>query len=244
MSVTLVHLCRKTNGPEPLRAFLAAYRATTSPLDHGLVLACKGFDDRADLACWEHMWSGMPLRIMLLPDTGFDLGSYRRAALELRTAYVCFVNSFSKPLVAGWLPLLHQAAQVEGVGLVGCTGSLEGIPGSPFPNPHIRTNAFCMRRELYLECVEADPETKGEAALLEAGPNSITKQVLAKGLRAVVVNREGSSYDVEWSKPLSTFRWGEQAGLLVADNRTYDYQGAEPSKRRWLQTLAWGEAEA
>ncbi len=239
MSVTLVHLVRKANGPEPLRAFIEAYRATTSPLDHGLLFACKGFDDRSDLACWEHLWHGLHPRVLMVPDTGYDLGSYRLAALEVRTAYVCFVNSFSRPLVPGWLPLLHGAASTEGVGIVGCTGSLEALPCSAFPNPHIRTNAFCMRRELFLELVDHEPETKDRAGRIEAGPNSITRQVLAKGLRAVVVSSNGTA-DIEWSRPLAAFRWGDQAGLLVADNRTDHYANGSPPERDFLQRLAWG----
>ncbi len=239
MSVTLVHLVRKANGPEPLRAFLEAYRATTSPLDHGLVFACKGFDDRSDLACWEHLWHGLTPRVMLLPDTGYDLGSYRRAAQEIRSAYVCFLNSFSRPLVKGWLPMLHEAARREGVGLVGCTGSLEAIPSAPAPNAHVRTNAFCMRRDLFREIVDHDPETKEAACLLEAGPNSITKQVLARGLRAVVASNSGVS-DVEWSRERNAFRWGDQRDLLVADNRTDAYDGGSPPERDFLCRLAWG----
>lgn len=243
MSVTLVHLVRKANGPEPLRAFLEAYRATTSPLDHGLVLACKGFEDRVDLARHESLWSGLEPRILMLPDTGFDLGSYRRAAEEIRTSYVCFVNSFSRPLVTGWLPLLHAAARTEGVGIAGATGSLEGIPGCPFPNPHIRTNAFCMKRELFLELTQGDTSTKEAVCLLEAGPSSITRQVMDRGLRAVVADSLGSTYDIEQSRHLGTFRWGEQRNLLVADNRTDDYQTADAERRAWLQRLAWGENE-
>ncbi len=240
MSVTLVHLIRKANGPEPLRAFLEAYRATTSPLDHSLVLACKGFDDRSDLACWEHLWHGLSPRVMLLPDTGYDLGSYRRAAQEIRTAYVCFLNSFSRPLVKGWLPILHEATRFEEVGLVGCTGSLEAIPSRPFPNAHVRTNAFCMKRELFVSLDIGEPETKEAACLLEAGENSITNQVRALGLRAMVVNDTGEQCDVELSRTLATFRWGDQARLLVADNRTDHYANGSPPERDFLQRLAWG----
>jgi hypothetical protein len=37
-----------------------------------------------------------------------------------------------------------------------------------------------------------------------------------------------------------TFRSGDQHNLLVGDNRTRDYQHADPAMRRALAAMAWG----
>src|SRR5438552_3945635 len=143
MTVAVVHLVRKANGPEALAAFLEEYKAHPAGVEHTLWLACKGFGDD-DQQPYE-----AAREILDLPDRGFDLGTYRLAALQLDTDYVCFLNSWSRPLVDGWLHAMMDALQRPGVGLVSCTGSHEGASGVSFPNPHIRTNAFCMRREFF-----------------------------------------------------------------------------------------------
>lgn len=180
------------------------------------------------------------------PHPGFDFGAYRRAALASSAEFMIFMNHHSRPLVENWDRHLLYAAKLSNVGIAGCTGSYEGIEGSPFPNPHIRTNAFCMRRELFLALDMPEPRTKRDASLLEAGPNSITKQVLARGLRAVVSGfGEHRAIDIGdgLAKETDTFRWGDQFYLLVADNRTDHYANGSPEERRYLQRLAWGENE-
>ena len=79
---------------------------------------------------------------------------------------------------------------------------------------------------------------------LESGPRSITRQVLARGLRAVVAGRDGRAYDVEEWPRSATYRAGRQQNLLVADNRTGDWERASPRLRRRLSRDAWGRTAA
>jgi hypothetical protein len=222
--VSLVHLVRRQNGPEALAAFLHAYRAHEAGAGHEIMLACKGYEGPGEA---REMLPSIPwARVESYPDTGFDIGTYRRAALDVGAEFVCFLNSWSRPLVDGWLASLVAVAKRGGVGLVGATGSLEGIPGAPFPNYHVRTNAFVIRRELFIELAPVDP-TREQCLDFEAGPNSLTRQVQARGLKALTV-------------PRREFRRGEQRRLLVADNRTDDYQRADAERREFLRQLAWG----
>ena len=207
--ITVVHLARVANGPEALERFLEAYRSVGAGVEHELLIARKGEDSR-------------------FPDIGYDIGTYRRAAEQVSTPYVCFLNSWSRPRIEGWLSKLLSVAKRHDVGLVGATGSLEGVPGCPFPNYHVRTNAFVMLRELFLRWAPIDP-TREECLAFEAGPNSLTRRVQESGLKALTI-------------PRKEFRRGEQSRLLVADNRTDDYQNADPERRRFLQRLAWGQA--
>jgi len=177
------------------------------------------------------------------PHPGFDFGAYKRAAVASSAEFMIFMNHYSRPLVKEWDRHLLAAAQLPDVGIAGCTGSHEGIEGSPFPNEHIRTNAFCMRRELFLSLDLPEPKCKRDASLLEAGPNSLTRQILASGMRSVVVDSDGYRRDLIAARDSATFRWGKQSRLLVADNRTDHYANGSPEERRYLQRLAWGENE-
>ena len=239
--VIVAHLVRKANGPAPVEAFLRCFYAFTNAR---LALICKGFTDEADARAMLPEWAvGYAPQVELVPDVGFDIGSYRRAAPRLHAELVCFCNSFSRPLVSGWLDRLTWALEQGDCGLVGCTGSLEGIPGSPFPNPHVRTNAFIMRRELFMDIDIPEPRVKLDANELEAGQNSITRQVRARGLDTRITNAMNVAWDVHISKMAGVFRWRDQRHLLLADNRTDDYSNSNADRRAFLQKLAWGEVE-
>ena len=110
----------------------------------------------------------------------------------------------------------------------------------PFPNPHIRTNAFLIRRDLMLELEVGDMGAKGEALWFESGRRSLTRQVLRRGLQVLVVGRDGVAYAPgDW--PAShTFRSGNQANLMVSDNRTIEWAALDDSGREDLSVRTWG----
>ena len=179
-----------------------------------------------------------------IPDEGWDLGTYRKAADAVITPYILFLNAHSEPLAPGWLSRYVEALRTHA--LVGATASHEGVPGVPFPNPHVRTNAFALSVELLRSLAWPIPKTKEEAHGLECGEGNLTSQVIGKGLLAGVVNRRGNIYGVESENVLrgsQTFRWGSQVDLLVADNRTRAYDVADEAGKDYLETLAWGKAQ-
>jgi hypothetical protein len=109
-----------------------------------------------------------------------------------------------------------------------------------FPNPHVRTTAFAARRTHLQALPFGDVRDKHSAYLLESGHESITRRVLAQDLKALVVGSDGRSYDIpEWPRS-GTYRSGEQAKLLVSDNRTRDWERASLRLRRRLTRDAWG----
>lgn len=109
-----------------------------------------------------------------------------------------------------------------------------------FPNPHIRTNAFVMRRDLMLDLRTPNVMSKWEALCFESGRSSLTRQVWGRGLACLVVGRDGRAYEAEAWPQSHTFRSGDQANLLVADNRTRDWEAASGPTRLALTTAAWG----
>jgi hypothetical protein len=124
--LALVHLVRAANGPSALRDFAATLRRHAPGVEHKLVLAMKGFtsfaqaqthlDEVAELADLDY-------QTLIFPDTGKDLNVYFASVARLRCDRYCFVNSFSVPLVDGWLAKLDRALDQGTVGLVGATGS-------------------------------------------------------------------------------------------------------------------------
>jgi hypothetical protein len=54
------------------------------------------------------------------------------------------------------------------------------------------------------------------------------------------VGRDGVAHPPERWPESATFRAGGQANLLVADNRTRQYDRAEGAERRALAEAAWG----
>jgi hypothetical protein len=112
---------------------------------------------------------------------------------------------------------------------------------APFPNPHLRTNAFVIARDLVLRLRVSPMQRKADTARFEAGRRSLTRQIFDMGLRALVVGRDGRAYEKDRWFESCTFRSGDQRNLLVEDNRTRQYREADAATKAWLQGLAWGE---
>lgn len=122
----------------------------------------------------------------------------------------------------------------------GCIASpYEHFPS--FPNPHIRTNGFLIKRQLFLQCLgDVIPQSKSEAYEFESGTNSLTRQLLDKGLRALIVNSDGRTFDIENWKASQTFRLGYQRKLLFKDNQTRSFDAMKKRKRVSISQMTWG----
>jgi glycosyltransferase involved in cell wall biosynthesis len=110
----------------------------------------------------------------------------------------------------------------------------------PFPNPHLRSNAFMMRRELLIDLDFQLDDTKQACNLFESGRDGMPARLAQRGLGCVLVGADGVAYDVaDWPKS-RTFRLGDQANVLVFDNQVNGF-AAMP---KWQKTLhvrmTWG----
>ncbi len=112
----------------------------------------------------------------------------------------------------------------------------------PFPARHIRTNGFMLTGEVLSRLRTPTPRRKADTYRLESGRRSLTSQVLAMGLEANVVTREGTSFaPADW--PTSRTFWsGDQEGLMIADNQTRLYAEGDAGERMALSRYAWGRA--
>jgi hypothetical protein len=295
--VGVIYLCRFAEGEEPVRRFLRTYRNHAAGVDHDLHVVFKGFTDRARFEAFRAMFDDLPINAIELDDTGFDLGSYVKAAKAVSNRRVIFLNTFSQIQGANWLRHFNRGLDQPDIGIAGATGSLQSNPGSyertlyrlfiracsgiatrfgvrsdgkraslplsmqprsrrryllsPFhyiyllvhftryPNPHIRTNAFMVDRARFLSLQFPMFRKKEDAHRFESGRQSLTRQYAARGLKAVVVGREGRAYPVDQWRAAGTFWTGDQANLLIADNRTCEYAEGTPELRSYLEYLAW-----
>lgn len=112
-----------------------------------------------------------------------------------------------------------------------------------FPNPHIRTNAFCLRRRDWLTLRVRNLHEKLGCWTLESGRNSLTRQLTARGNVPLVVGRDGNAYPIHQWRTSRTFRQGTQDNLLIADNRTQEYARADAATQAELERLAWGTSD-
>lgn len=268
--IGVVHLARAKNGLRPFENFLQSYRKHAAGMTHDLIIVYKGFRSQNQISPWEEVANAIPHKAIAIPDFGFDMRAYRLAAERTDHRYLFFLNSFSEILDVGWLEKLLAVIQRQGVGIVGATGSWESMYSNaltdlhnahsfpekvtafvrtkacqcfftPFPNYHIRTNAFLMEREVMLKLWPRYILTKRGAYLFENGRHGLTKRLGKMALRPVVVDRDGAGWEKEdWDRS-KTFRISNQESLLVADNQTRIYQNADPARRNILASSAWGD---
>jgi hypothetical protein len=300
---SVVHLVRRGTPLVVLERFLESYRRNEAGVDHRLVLLCKGFSSADELAPVLERLDGLRAGRIDVPDDGYDLTAYRRAAERL-DGVACYLNSNSVLLCPGWLELMLKALTPD-VGIAGASGSwhsahsnaryLLHIPGAcaavfpdrswhrtqsrrlhadgstgsatglmahpplrylhtgyavtralllfrPFPAEHIRTNAFAIRNETMRRLRFWPLRNKLRAWQLESGRGSITEQIRASGLEALIVGRGGGRYrPSEWADS-DTLWQADQGNLLVADNQTEVYRLADLELRTLLSKAAWGAA--
>jgi len=210
--------------------------------------------------------AGIEHRLLVLDRPVLDLAAYGLAARMLENQRLCFLNSYSVVLVDNWLSLLSRPLEEPSVGLAGATASWESqaewvrgrarywpyqlatLRGARrdyprFPNPHIRTTAFAIEREILLGMGLERATDKRSTYLLESGHDSLTRQVQTSGLRVVITGRDGNIYEADRWGAAGTYRSGEQKNLLVADRRTRDWQRASPRLQRRLSHDAWGTSD-
>lgn len=115
----------------------------------------------------------------------------------------------------------------------------QGFP--PFPNPHVRSNAFLIERKTMNRFWPRFALCKRNAYLWESGRDGFTRCVKALNLQVLVAGKDGYAYGPgRWNRN-GVFLQGKQENLLVSDNQTRAYDSASEAKRRQLSVYAWGE---
>lgn len=111
----------------------------------------------------------------------------------------------------------------------------------PFPNYHIRTNAFIISRPLMLKIRCGNMLRKLDALRFESGKNSLTRQIMNMGFRVLMVGKNGNGYEKEEWFNNNIFFQNKQGNLLVADNKTRVYSEGTKEQKKILSKMAWGD---
>lgn len=109
-----------------------------------------------------------------------------------------------------------------------------------FPNPHVRTNGFMIRRELFISLKYKPLKSKFKAYQFESGKNSLTNQVFRKKYQVLVIDKNGQSYTKQNWNASNTFWRSNQENLLISDNQTRIYSNASDEEKLLLTKAAWG----
>lgn len=243
-AIALFYLARGADADHfaSIRRFVQAYRSQPAGVAHELVVIFKGFASERALDEARASMAGVAFQEVHTGDETFDIGAYADAILRVNCGRAAFLNSRSEPIASGWLGKLDAALGLPGIGLVGASGSFEiGVGGATFPNVHVRTNAFMMSAPLARRIFgRLTIRNKLDAYNAEHGSNSLTRQVVSCGLTVAIVGANGRAYAPEWWNGSRTFRQGNQANLLVADNQTRAWNAMTWEERRILYGGTWG----
>ena len=114
----------------------------------------------------------------------------------------------------------------------------------PFPAAHVRTNGFLVEREVMRSLERTPIRRKYDAFVVEGGHKSLTRQIEALGLRALLAGADQQVYDVpDWARSGVFWQRGQE-NVLLEDNQTRTYRDADLDLRTYFATFAWGtEAE-
>jgi hypothetical protein len=272
--VTVVFLARGgENAGKSCADFFASYKAWDSGVRHSLMVLMKGWHDPVSASEVARKASQNDAQTVELPDDGFDFGAYFRAIEQVRTEWVCFLNTNSRIAADKWLSKLLEAAQLPGVGAAGSTASWESsfsnainafrdsgnrplwkrartlvhsaIYYRPFPNPHLRSNAFVARTSLFREFAQkrSIPANKRQAYLLESGRKSFSAYLLRRGYELMVVNSEGTPFRWRDWRASGTFRSTSPCAVLVQDNQTIAFEAADDCNQALLRYISWGKPD-
>ncbi len=111
----------------------------------------------------------------------------------------------------------------------------------PFPNPHLRSNAFMISRQLLIDLDFKLDNTKGATNRFESGPDGLPTALAQRGLSSVLVGADGVGYEVaDWPKSV-TFRLGDQANVLVTDNQTRGFSAMSKWQKTLHERMTWGD---
>lgn len=171
--------------------------------------------------------------VALLPDAGAvsATGSYQGTHANRNLARAV-ARLIGQPVWIQWMLRLPFVATLNML--------RHSLTFAHFPNPHLRTNAFMLRRSTMQLLYPKTTRSKYRAYAFESGRNSLTRQMLRMGKSVYLVGRDGVAYGVGNWHESRTFWTNGQENLLVSDNQTERYLAADSDGRELYSRLAWG----
>jgi hypothetical protein len=131
-NIAVFHLVRKNNEFQMFEDFILSYLKHTGDIEHELIIIFKGFDDELDKVAYQQFLKKIPHLQYSVSDDGVDITAYIKATKNFAKdyKYFCFFNSHTVIRDNGWLQKLYSNLKLDGVGIVGSTGSWQSHRGS------------------------------------------------------------------------------------------------------------------
>ncbi|MBI3441262.1 MAG: hypothetical protein HY052_05605 [Proteobacteria bacterium] len=248
----VIYLERWCNKPYFSQTFLSSITRFTAGAGYDYVHVLKGFQEGTTSEPLEEYRKSVRLntQVFRVSDEKLPTGTLLPILKELPHEKILLFMSWSRLLAPNWLrSYLSAFDSVESCGIVGATSGYERSNykdlTQPFPNIGVRTTGFMIDRRMFIDMADGYVTTRNDEINFESGTDGLTKKIMRRGLKPVVVDKAGKAWRAEEWPRSKTFRSGFQEGLLVADNRTYDYDVSPPKRRKWLAEINWGaEADA
>lgn len=110
----------------------------------------------------------------------------------------------------------------------------------PFPNPHVRTNAFLLPPELHpLVAAWPHPQDKATCYALESGDAGLSCAMVRAGGALIMAGSDGRAYaPLAWPEA-RIFCSDRQQNLIIGDNHTRDYAEGSHDRRRLVGWCTW-----
>lgn len=265
----VVYIAYGPYGTEPFARFAASYRRFAAGAAHDLIIAWKGVpsakrpmlqdlldgiphvgvqvpDRGFDLGTYRHVATVTDYARYCFLNTNSELRAPDWLA-KLETAID------EDDVLAAGATASYQSLAADMLRMVGMRRSWRALAIAkrrlihlrlrrrypPFPNPHLRTNAFLIGRPDFLALRMPVLRTKQDASLFESGREGMTRQLCSKGGEVMLVDAGGQALAVDRWPGSNTFWQGEQHALLVADNQTRRYAETGRAERETLFRYAW-----
>ncbi len=226
--------------------FIRSYHLWNPGRDHDIFVVFKGFPDAFALSKARAMFSGLGGKFIDVDDGSYDIGAYVDALREISQEQICFLNTNSEIQCSSWLQKLSLNLDRGGVGIVSASGSFESLSMlgrnfPEFPNIHVRSNAFMLKRKHFLDVAGRNlVSSKKDAWLLESGSFGFTRYMFSIGLEALIVGKNGRGYTPSWWASSEIFKVRDQSNLMVHDNVTRGFQAMTWEDKARACKSAWG----
>jgi hypothetical protein len=239
-----------------LKNFVDSYIKYPSGLDHQLYLIVKNLSRIEIKEIIEPIFINCKYKIIQVTKRGFDMGAYYQFAGQINEELIFPINTNTLFRTHDWLKKIHNNF-TPSTGILGSSGSFEQIKTAnqyqdyfeSFPNPHIRTNGFMIRRLLFMKIVESyllsikkkNFTTKIDTFRFESGKKGLTRYLLKYKYDIKIIGANGRAYSIKnW--PLSdTFRCNNQANMIISDRQTKYFDNRIYYHKKFFSKMTWGK---
>ena len=244
------------NIEESIVNFSSSYMKYSSGIEHELYLIIKNCSKNSLDKIINDSFVNCNYKIFSVDNEGFDIGAYYQFAKQVDAKYIFLINTNSFLLTNNWLKKVSVGIE-KGIDLVGTSASYEQLKlknkndnnfFAKFPNPHIRTNGFMIKRKLFIDIVsnylneiqKKNFLTKLDTYRFESGKIGLTSYLLNNDFKISLIGANGRLYNVKNWPVSDTFRLNEQDNLLISDRQTRFYDSLQYHKKKYFAYISWG----